>query len=86
MMIEMEIGREKLEDEETTVDVESAVPVYRKMKPVNLLKLHTTKRDTYRVKEEITLPGTKESVGVLLVSSVNRPQTGNPPGGGRSAV
>lgn len=82
VMIEMEIGREKLEDEETTVDVESAVPVYRKMKPVNLLKLHTTKRDTYRVKEEITLPGTKESVGVLLVSSVNsrkleiRPEAG----------
>lgn len=70
-MVEMEIGKEKLEDEETTTDVESTVPIYKKMKPVNLLKLNTTKKDTYRVKEEITLPGTKESVGVMLVTHVS---------------
>ncbi|MCU6747117.1 MULTISPECIES: DUF3794 and LysM peptidoglycan-binding domain-containing protein [Lachnospiraceae] len=71
VMIEMEIGKEKLEDEETTVDAESTVPIYKKMKSVNLLKLNTTKKDTYRIKEEITLPGTKESIGVLLVSSIS---------------
>lgn len=70
-MVEMEIGREKLEDEETTVDIDSPVPIYRKMKNVNLLELHTTKKDTYRIKEEITLPGTKESVGQLLLTDVS---------------
>ena len=70
-MVEMEIGRERLEDEDATVDVESTVPIYKKKKSVNLLKLHTIKKDTYRVKEEITLPGTKESIGVLLLSSVS---------------
>lgn len=29
-MVEMEIGREKLEDEETTVDIDSPVPIIRK--------------------------------------------------------
>lgn len=70
-MVEMQIGREKLEDEETTVDIDSPVPIYKKMKNVNLLELHTTKKDTYRIKEEITLPGTKESVGQLLLTDVS---------------
>ncbi|MBO1680908.1 DUF3794 domain-containing protein, partial [Bittarella massiliensis (ex Durand et al. 2017)] len=34
-------------------------------------ELHTTKKDTYRIKEEITLPGTKESVGQLLLTDVS---------------
>lgn len=69
-MVEMEIGRERLEDEETTVDIESSVPIFKKMKKVNLLELNTTKKDTYRIKEEITLPGTKESIGQLLLTDV----------------
>ena len=71
VMVEMEIGREKLEDEETTVDVDGPVQIYKKMKNVNLLELHTTKKDTYRIKEEITLPGTKESIGQLLLTDVS---------------
>lgn len=70
VMVEMEIGRETLEDEETTVDVESPVPVFRKMRSVNLLKLFATKKDIYRIKEEITLPGTKESIGTILLTDV----------------
>lgn len=70
-MVEMEIGRETLEDEATTVDVESTVPLYKKMRRVNLLELHTTKKDTYRIKEEITLPGTKESIGQLLLTNIS---------------
>ena len=69
-MVEMEIGREVLSDEETTVDIESSIPVYKKMRQIALLGLHTTKKDTYRIKEEITLPGTKESVGQMLVTDV----------------
>lgn len=69
-MVEMEIGRQKLEDEETTVDIEGGESIYKKMKTVNLLELNTTKRDTYRIKEEISLPGTKESIGQLLLTDV----------------
>ena len=70
-MVEMEIGREKLEDEATVIDVEAPIQVYRKKRRVNLLELHTTKKDTYRIKEEITLPGTKESVGQVLLSNIS---------------
>ena len=71
VMVEMEIGRERLEDEETTVDIESDVPVYRKRKKIDLLKLAVSKKDTYRIKEEITLPGTKESIGQILLTDVD---------------
>ena len=69
-MIELEIGREMLMDEETPVDLESECPVYKKLRRINLLELQTTKKDTYRIKEEITLSGTKESVGQLLMSDI----------------
>lgn len=71
VMVELELGRERLEDEETTVDIESDVPVFTKMKKINLLKLAVTKKDTYRIKEEIALPGTKESIGQILLTDVD---------------
>ena len=37
---------------------------------INLLKVAVTRKDTYRIKEEITLPGTKESIGQILLSEV----------------
>lgn len=70
VMVEMELARERLEDEETTVDVESDVPVYRKKQKINLLKLAVSRKDTYRIKETLTIPGTKESIGQLLISDV----------------
>lgn len=71
VMAEMELGRESLRDEEMTVDVESDIPVYRKMQKMNLLKLAVSKKDTYRIKEEITLPGTKESIGEILLTDID---------------
>ena len=68
---DLEIGREKLEDEATVIDVEAPIQIYKKKRRVNLLELHTTKKDTYRIKEEITLPGTKESVGQVLLSNIS---------------
>lgn len=70
-MAEMELGRESLRDEEMTVDVDSEIPVYRKMQKMNLLKLAVSKKDTYRIKEAITLPGTKESIGEILLTDID---------------
>ena len=47
-------------------DAEGDVPLYKKMKKVQLLQLEVTKKDTYRIKEEITIPGTKESIAIRL--------------------
>lgn len=55
-MVEMEVGRESLKDEETTVDIESEIPVYCRKQKINLLTLAVSKKDTYRIKEAVTLP------------------------------
>ena len=71
IMAEMEVGREWIRDEELTEDVESDVPVYRKTQKMNLLRLAISRKDTYRIKEELTLPGTKESIGQLLLTDIS---------------
>ena len=70
-MVELEVGREKLVDEETVTDAEGDVPLYKKMKKVQLLQLEVTKKDTHRIKEEITIPGTKESIGQILFTDIS---------------
>lgn len=69
--VELELGKEKMEDEETTIGVEETENVYKKMRKVDLLELHTSKKDTYRIKEELVLPGTKESIGHLLLTDIS---------------
>lgn len=69
--VEIEVGREWIRDEELTQDVESEQRIYRKKRKMNLLKLAASKKDTYRVKEEITIPGTKESIGQILLTDIH---------------
>lgn len=69
-MIELEVEAEKQTIEVLPMDMECITPLFQKKREVDLLKLHTSKRDTYRIKEEITLPGTKETIGTLLWSDV----------------
>ena len=69
-MVDMEIESEIQKTEEFPTDVESGVKVYKKHTPMDLLQLRTSKKDTYRIKEEITLPGTKESIGVMLWTDI----------------
>lgn len=68
-MIELDIIREELGEEETTIDVDNPI-LYKKKRSVNLLEMNTMKRDNYRVKEEINLPGTKESMEEILIYNV----------------
>lgn len=49
---------------------EGADGLYRKQRQVQLLKVHTRKRDTHRIKEELTIPGTKENMGTLLWTDI----------------
>lgn len=69
-MIELELEAEKLMLEEIPTDIDSQTPLYKKKKPIQLLKLQDSKRDMYRIKEEITLPGTKETIGTMLWSDI----------------
>ena len=69
-LAEISIGTEKCTGEEITTDVEGKVPVFKKMKEEEILKVFATGKDTYRIKEEVTLSGTKEHIGTLLWTDV----------------
>ena len=69
-MVELELESEKQVMEEIPTDIDCSVKLYKKKKALDLLKLHTSKRDMYRIKEEITLPGTKETIGTMLWTDI----------------
>ncbi len=70
-MVELELSSEKEVYNELAVDVDSDIPMFKKKQEIHLLKLHTSKRDTYRIKQEVSLPGTKETIGNLLWSDIS---------------
>lgn len=70
-MVELEIGTERIEDVALTTDLEGEEQLYKKRKDMQVLRMHTSKRDTYRIKEEINLPGTKENIGTLLWTDIS---------------
>lgn len=70
-MIELEVSSERAENEEVTVDVEGDMPLYKKKRTLELLRLQISKKDTYRIKEEVTLPGTKETIGTILCTDIS---------------
>lgn len=67
---ELALHWERTEDEEATVGVEAEYPVFEKTRPAELLQLFDNKRDIYRIKEELTLPGTKENIDHLIWTEV----------------
>lgn len=69
-MVELELEEENRNVEDIPIDVECACKVFKKQKAMDLLKLHTSKKDTYRIKEELNLAGTKESIGMMLWTDI----------------
>jgi len=65
-MMDLEVRSDELVNEEMTTDIEDDDQIFKKQKPMQLLQLHTSKKDTYRIKEEINIPGTKENIGQVL--------------------
>ena len=69
-LAEITIGMEKCVGEELTTDIEGENPVFKKTKEEELLKVFATGKDTYRIKEEVSLSGTKENIGTILWTDV----------------
>lgn len=57
-------------EKELTTDIEGENPVFKKTKEEELLKVFATGKDTYRIKEEVSLSGTKENIGTILWTDV----------------
>ncbi len=70
ILTELQVCSEGKQETDVTLDAEDGVPVYKKYKEQNLLRLFSIKKDTYRIKEEVTLNGTKESIGNLLWTEI----------------
>ena len=68
---ELAVHTERLVNEETTEDAEGGEELFKKRRAMQLLQMHTNKRDIYRIKEELTIPGTKENIGTLIWTDVN---------------
>lgn len=69
-MVELEMESWQQQIEEIPTDVECGYNVFKKQNRLDILKLQTSKKDMYRIKEEITLPGTKESIGMMLWTDI----------------
>jgi len=68
-LVELELLTRKEVLEEIPLDVEGG-SLLKKKRTLDLLLLHEKKKDTYRIKEEIILPGTKETIGTLLWTDI----------------
>lgn len=71
-MVEMQLAAEREKEEILTLDVEEEPGLYKRWETKEILKLHAVKKDTYRIKEELTLPRTKETIGTLLFTEVSQ--------------
>lgn len=69
-MVELELESQRQNFEEIPTDVECDCNAYKKEKQLDLLRLISSKKDMYRIKEEITLPATKESIGMMLWTDI----------------
>ena len=80
-LVELQVCSEQQKEEHLTSDIyregrrgeegsEYADGLCRKKRQETLLKMHTMKRDTYRIKEEVQIGGTKENIGTLLWTEV----------------
>mgnify|MGYP003294749788 CR=1 FL=1 len=65
-VIDLAVQPEQRKYEEIPTDVICDCKIHKKQEKLELLKLHTSKRDACRIKEEIMLTGTKESIGNIL--------------------
>ncbi len=71
-MVEIELSSENEEEDILTLDVEEEPGLYRRWEPKEVLKLHSVKKDTYRIKEEFALSNTKETIGNILLAEVSQ--------------
>lgn len=69
-VVDIEAAPEGIRNEEAAVDADTEMPVYKKYRRANLLQLVESKRDTYRIKEEIRIPGSKENAGTILWADI----------------
>lgn len=70
-LVDFELSAETDTEEELPYDMEGMEKVCMKKSQRRLLHLHTDKKDQFRIKEEVELPGTKENIGNILWKEIS---------------
>lgn len=70
-VVDLKLCPEERRQEHITTNAEGSSRLFKKYNEKNLLILSAVKKDTYRIKEEITIGGTKETIGTLLWTDVS---------------
>lgn len=69
---ELSLHWENTCSEEISIGVEAETPqVYQKKKVAEIMELHDKKKDIYRIREEVSLPGTKENIEKIIWEEVS---------------
>ena len=69
-VVDMKLLSDGQREEEILYDISDNISLYKRYAEYPVLQLYAIKKDTYRIKEEITIGGTKETIGALLWSDV----------------
>lgn len=69
-IIDMKLASDGQGEAEVLTDVMDSVSLHKRYNECTVLQLYTIKKDTYRIKEEIAIGGTKETIGALLWTDV----------------
>jgi len=69
-IVEIELEEQKEGRASIPLDVESSEKLYKKKVKKDILTLYAKRKDTYRIKEEILLSGTKEAIGTVLWTDI----------------
>ena len=70
-IVDIAVQSEKMQIEEVPLDIKCDCNIHKKQEKLELLRLHTAKKDVYRIKRELILPGTKESIETILWTDVS---------------
>lgn len=73
-LVELQIQKSSVKEQEITLDVDSEMKVMKKHKKEQILEFSNSIRDVYRIKEEVKLPATKENIGKVLLSRIGNVQ------------
>ena len=71
VMVEVQVFRDLMKEEELTVGVPEDQNLCCKKKAGSVLELKVSQKDRYRIKEEMKLPKTKENIGQILYGDVD---------------
>ena len=69
-LAEISLQGETSREQELTLDIDSEEAIYKKKEEQEILKLAAAKKDTCRIKEVVSIGGTKENMGTILWSEV----------------